>query len=301
MSKCDQIRAMAIVGLTAMSGCAVNAEESVGNEPSTGVVEVALENGTLTPSQNSDGVVLLYIWTTASTWAKCTGQVIARDAFLTAAHCFYNSGHTSTSQTVYIDAYHQHSNGTWENLTASGGNTYRAFTVSMNQDFIDIKNSGNFAPGEDVAVARSEPDLVNVTSSDAAAIHRSSTREMSGGYAYGHGYYTDTSIDGQLRMGSMWNPDYSDKVITVDYGASDPHTCSGDSGGPLKLGTEMSTNDGIQFGIIALDNGTPECKENWAQFTNVGFHDTWIKSKLESGACANKTYTQGSVETILCW
>jgi V8-like Glu-specific endopeptidase len=301
MSKHIQTFAMGILGLTTMSGCVANTEEEPGNEPSTGVAESALENGTLTPSKNSDGVALLYIWTTSGTWGKCTGQLIARNAFLTAGHCFYNSGHTSTSQTVYIDAYHQHSNGTWENLTASGGNTYRAFTVSMKQDFIDIKDGGNFAPGEDVAVARSSSDLINVTSSDAAAIHRSSTREMSGGWAYGHGYHTDSSYDGQLRVGYMHNPDYSGKVITVDYGESDAHTCFGDSGGPLKLGTEMSVNDGILYGVIALDNGTGNCKENWAQFTNVGFHDTWIKSKLASGACTNKTYTQGGVETILCW
>lgn len=159
-----------------------------------------------------------------------------------------------------------------------------------------------FVPEDDIAVLRTASwDLTSVVAADAAAMHRDATRQMSGGWAFGYGWYTDSNLDNQLRNGSMSNISYSGNTIWADYGSSDPHICSGDSGGPLKLGTTGSTHDGITFGVTALANGWGNCQENWAGFSNVGRHINWIVGKLASNACVNKTYTQGGVQTKLCW
>jgi hypothetical protein len=284
-----------------------------------------IENGELRPAALNGGTVRLQIRNPADTaWTDCSGQVISRDSILTAAHCFYNRGWFASgwaSQiSVPIQVTHQNANGTWENVTQTGGTNRVTATVMVPEAYVDYKDAGDVLYwGYDLAVVRAPNVLYNITSADVTAIARLTSQRPEWMFAYGHGYHTDTAVDLQLRRGYVenlsWHPTSgtgSYRTVVSHYGDADPHLCAGDSGGPWKMPTDTATLSGVQFGVAGMGFGTPLCAENYARAAMVSFHDTWIEARVEAGrgSCVVQDHAVlphlddweiVNISTLVCW
>jgi secreted trypsin-like serine protease len=259
-------------------------------------IEQSIENGELYPKVSSNGVVLLYLQDTNGTYQTCSGQVLSRNTVLTAAHCFYLRGHTKEEQDVNVAVHHQKSDGKWESLQSDGGTTAELAKVYLQAAYL---KSPTTVSANDIAIIKTAKNMSNIVQGDSAALLRDTTRTFRAGYAYGYGFKSDSASDGQLRRGEMKNLSFG-TVITATAASTDPHLCGGDSGGSLKLGVEESI-DGIQFGINSYTVGNGACGESGSGYVNVAYHIDWIKGKVGAARCVDRSFTQGSVKSTICW
>jgi hypothetical protein len=308
--------------VSALGGCSAPVESgedlAAAGEP--------IEGGSIpVPATMNAGTVRLSIrHATGDTEVSCSGQVISRNSILTAASCFYNQGWFEggwdNNVAVPLRAQHHNPDWSWEFLTWDGASHWVTASVLVQEAYVDYRDDGNsLAHGYDVAVVRTSEPLINVTSSDVTAIARSTSQRPEWSYAYGHGYYSDTLHDGNLRRGYLealtWHTSSgssSYRTVVSDYGAGDAHLCKGDIGGPWKMQTDTALVSGVQFGVTTTGSGAGNCWEGTGRAAMVAYHDPWIQARVEGGggSCVVEghavlpyidSWELMDISTLVCW
>lgn len=300
-------------------GCSMPAEGEA--EPSQW--SSPIENGER-PSGNR-GSVQLEVRSPGGSTSWCSGQVVSQDTLLTAAHCFYDAGWYvdgwSSSITVPIAVKRQNSDGSWSSISGSGNTTLANASVWVSETYVDYADAGSdYRRGNDVAVVRFPIAFRNITRFEATAIATSMAQSSEWLWVHGYGYIDDNTFPGELYVGLVedlsWNRSSSTseyKTIESNYGASDPHLCKADSGGPWKMQTAgPAPFHAIQFGVTSSGLGDGNCKEDRAYAAMLAYHDTWMDDIIVAGrgSCTNDSYLvfphqddweTVSINVLVCW
>lgn len=301
------------------AACAVPAEDADVDAADIGQVDQAIENGELRPTSLNGGTALVKIRGPTGILNSCSGQVVARDTILTAAHCLYDvgvySGGWSKTKSVKVTISHQDPDGSWTSLSA----TNESVSAYVREEYVTLRNANDKAAlGWDMAVLRRSIPYGNLVPSDVTALVTGSASEVDFAYVYGHGFFADQfcdrgcndTLDEQLRRGFFdsltWNRNSSSqyyRTIRSDVLANDPHTCSGDSGGPWKTTgySNPTPTSGVQFGVHVSGTGSGECAEVNARAAIVGYLDHWVRDRILEGAYASCSDTAHQVFTGSAW
>lgn len=315
------------------SGCAVPVDEAGADEVSR--AEQPIENGELRPSSLNGGTVRIKIHGPTGTNA-CSGQVVARDTILTAAHCLYDvgvySGGWSKKKAVKVTVTHQDPDGSWTSLSAPNESVSafvrEEYVTRASKKDVTGRQTDLSRFGWDMAVLRRSIPYGNLVSSDVSALVTASAGQVKALYIYGHGFFKDeicdrglcnTAWDEQLRRGYFdaltWDRSSSSqyyRTVRSDTLSADAHSCSGDSGGPWKtIGYSNSTpTSGVQYGVHVSGSGTGTCAEVNARGAIVGYLDHWVRDVILDGSyascqdTAHQVFTGSAwewIDTRICW
>ena len=266
------------------------------------------QNGTELPGAMSAGAVRISVFPASGSGGTglCSGQVVARNAVLTAAHCFTDAGYYKETNQVRVRIARRTPEDVTEYLTPSSDHNIVVATAELNADY--LAPGGTLGEG-DVALIFTPANLAVVDSNAAAALVMDPGKRASALYLYGYGAINDTEYGQRLRRGRFkhlkWDTTYKTFMSDYEGDATHPHACHGDSGGPYKI---QGTNapDGIQFGIHAGAAGTGLCGERDATAAWVAYYDDWIQEKIEDSgrSCSEQwrwTKEGVGVRTIRCW
>jgi hypothetical protein len=112
----------------------------------------------------------LDFWNGSAWQRSCSGQVVARDAVLTSAHCFRFFGRPAGNRWSFV-VWRQRPNGTWVNHTRTATNGgWMPGTFTLHPQYAGVEQAANtwinHTVKNDVAVLRFEANLVGIDSSD---------------------------------------------------------------------------------------------------------------------------------------
>jgi hypothetical protein len=314
------------------SGCAVPLDEAGADE--VGRVDQAIENGELRPSSLNGGTARIKIHgSTKTNW--CSGQVVARDTVLTAAHCLYDAGvyngGWSKKKEVRVTVTHQDPDGSWTSLSAPGewvsAFVREEYVTRANKKDANGKQTDVSRFGWDMAVLRRSIPYGNLVPSDVSALVTASAGQVEFLYVYGHGFFEDQfcdrgcnpASDEQLRRGFFdsltWDRSSSSPHYRTVRSATlpgDAHTCNEDSGGPWKTTgySNATATSGVQYAVHVAGSGSGTCAEMDARGAIVGYLDHWVRDVILQGAyascqdTAHQVFTGSAwawVDTRICW
>lgn len=293
------------------ASCSAPVEDADTDE--LGQIYSAIENGELRPSSLNGGTAIIEVYGPTGLRETCSGQVVARDSILTAAHCLYNVGlysdGWSKTKTVNVTIQHQDPNGSWTALSAPR-ESVKAFVRKDYVTYADASDKRSL--GWDIAVLRRSIPYGNLVSSDVTALVTGPTDEMDSMYVYGHGYSTDTDWDKQLRRGYFdtltWDRNSSSELyrtVRSDTLADDAHTCAHDSGSPWKVWgypyPGSPPTSGVQFGVHVSGTGWYACAEENARAAMISYLDHWVRDRILDGNYASCQDTSHQVFTGTAW
>jgi hypothetical protein len=137
------------------AGCAVPAEDADVDAADLPAIDQPIENGELRPSSLNGGTALVKVRGPTGLLTSCSGQVVARDTILTAAHCLYDvgvySGGWSKTKSVKVTITHQDPDGSWTSLSAAN----ESVSAYVREEYVTLRNSNDKrAFGWDMAVLR---------------------------------------------------------------------------------------------------------------------------------------------------
>jgi hypothetical protein len=290
---------VALAGLV-LGACGAEAPgESPMSEAELADGSEALVNGNAPTGMGDGGTVMLDFWNGSAWQRSCSGQIVARDAVLTSAHCFRFFGRPAGNSWSFV-VWRQRPNGTWVNHTRTATNGgWMPGTFTLHPQYAGVEQPRNtwvnHTVKNDVAVLRFEANLVGIDSSDTTYLDNGPQLPRN---AQVWGYSTGTLRQGPYEV----DFDFGAGVYRTIPKGSDPRACPGDSGGPLKRAESLFEQDGIQIGVISTASGACLNAGVATFFTAVQPNISFITGTLP-GRCSDVTGlpTIGPVPLKRCW
>ena len=278
--------------------------DQVGEQTEFAETSEALQNGGAPTGLGDGGTVRIDVWNNGQWNQSCSGQVVARDSVLTAAHCFRGFGRPSGNRWAYV-IWRQSDDGTWTNLTQTSASGWKRGSFELHPDYDGTQVAApvagdngwrNHDAKHDVAVLTLDANLTGITRNDSVYLDNNSPRARDASF---WGYSTSVLRQGLYDV--TFN--FSDGLYRSKPNVSDPRFCPGDSGGPLKRRDSLFEQDGIQIGIGSdFTNGCLTAGST-TRFTGVQPNISFITGAFSPHRCIDVTSlsTTGSVAVKRCW